>query len=64
MVVINESSKLSLCDDGEECNEQVRDHLVANEVAIKISAKNVGCVDKFNKDGIYHKRERRPSREL
>ena len=35
MVVVNESSKLSLYDDGEECKEQKIDHLVANEQAKK-----------------------------
>ena len=35
VVVVNESSKSSSCDDGEELDEQVGDHLVANEEAIK-----------------------------
>ena len=33
---MDESSKSSSCDDGEEHEEQVRDHLVANEETIKI----------------------------
>lgn len=43
-VVVDKSSKIILCDDNEECKEQLRDHLVANEKAIQIPAKNDCCV--------------------
>lgn len=35
-IAVNKSSKSSSCDDGEECDEEVEDHLVANENAIQI----------------------------
>ena len=53
----------NLCDDGEECEEQVGDYLVANEEAIKISVKKHGRVERFGKVGRYSKRERRPPKE-
>ena len=31
VVVVDESSKSSLCDDGDDREKQVEDHLVANE---------------------------------
>ena len=34
VVVVDESSKSSSCDDGEECEEQVEDHYVANKEVI------------------------------
>ena len=51
--VVNESSKSSLCDDNDKCEEQVRDHLVANDEAIEIPAGNDDRVDRFGKDGTY-----------
>ena len=57
VVVMDESSKSSSCHDGEE---QIGNHLVANEEAIKIPAKNDGHVEKFGKDRRYPKRERHP----
>lgn len=51
VVVVDKSSKSSLYDDGEECNEQVKDRLVANEEIIKILAENDDCVERFGKDG-------------
>ena len=58
-VVVDEPSKSSSCDHGEEHEEQVGDHLITHEEAIKIPAENDGRVDKFDKDGRYPKRERR-----
>ena len=46
--------------DGEECDEQVGDHLVANEEPIKISVENDGRDERFGKVGRYPKREHRP----
>ena len=63
VVVVDESSKSSSCDDGEEREEQVGDHLVANEETIEIPAENDGHVERFGKDGRYPKRERRPPGE-
>ena len=53
--VVDKSFKSSSCDDGKEREEQVRDHLVANEKAIEIPAKNNGRVERFGKDGRYRK---------
>ena len=39
LVVVDESSKSSSCDDGEKCKKQMGDHLVSNEEAIKITFK-------------------------
>ena len=39
-VIVDESSKSSYYDDGEEHEKQVKDHLVANEEAIEIRAEN------------------------
>ena len=55
-VVVDESSKLSLCDDGEEREEQVGDHLIANEEAIEIPTENYGRVEVFKNNGRYPKR--------
>ena len=44
-------SKSSSYDDGEKREEQVRDHLIANEEAIKISVKNDSQVEKFANNG-------------
>lgn len=62
-VVMDESSKSSLCDDGEEYQEQVGDHLVAIKEAIKVPTENDGCIERFSKDGRFPKRERRPPGE-
>lgn len=35
-VVVDEFSKSSSCDDSEECDEQLGDHLDANEEMIKV----------------------------
>ena len=56
-VVVDEYSKLSSCDDGEECEEEMGDHFVANEEAIEIPAENDSHIEKFGKDGRYSKRE-------
>ena len=50
-VVVDKYSKSSLSDDGEERNEQVEDHLVANEETIKIPAENDNRNEKLSKDG-------------
>lgn len=56
-VVVDEHSKSTSCDDGDEREDQVKDHLIANEDAIKISAENDDRVGRFGKNGKYHKRE-------
>ena len=58
MVVVDKSFKSSLCDDGEEREEQVGDHLVANGEVIEIPPENDGHIERFGKDGKYSKRER------
>lgn len=50
-VVIDESSKSSSCDDGKEWEEQVGEHLVANEKATETRAENVSHIDKFGRNG-------------
>jgi hypothetical protein len=60
VVIVNESFKLSLFDDGEACEEQVRDYLVANKETIDKTTWNNGRVKKFGKDGRYRKSEQRP----
>ena len=60
VVIAKESSKSSSCDDGEEHKEQVQDHLVIIKEVIKISIENYNHIEKFNKNGRYCKRERRP----
>lgn len=42
VVVVNESSKSSPYDDDEKRDEQVKNHLIANEEEIKIPAENAG----------------------
>lgn len=44
VVVVDEFSKLSSCDDGEEHDKHMGDHLVANEETIEKSAENDGRV--------------------
>ena len=63
VVIIDESSKSSLCDDDEEREEQVKDHLVANEEINKTPTGNDGHVERFSKDGKYPKREQHPLKE-
>lgn len=58
VVVVNESFKLSSCDDDEEHEEQVRDLFVANEEAIERSAGIDDHVERLGKDNRYPKRER------
>lgn len=60
VIVEDESSKSSLCNDGEEPKEQVRDHLVANKKITKMPTKSDVCSEKFNKDWRYHERKRHP----
>ena len=62
-IVIDESSKLSLYNNGDEPEEQVEDHLVANEEAIKIFMENDGHVERFGKDERYPKREGHPHKK-
>ena len=50
-VVMDESSKPSSSDDGEERDEQVGGYLVSNKEAIKIPVKNDGRDKRFSKDG-------------
>ena len=57
VVVVEEFAKSSSCDDGEERKEQVGDHLIANEEAIKIPVGNDSRVERFGKDRRYSKRE-------
>lgn len=52
-VVVDKYFKSSSCDDGEEREEQIGDHLVA----IKILAENNNRVERFGKDGRYPKRD-------
>jgi hypothetical protein len=54
---------LSSCDDGEGCEEQMEDHLVANKEAIKIPAEHDIRVEKFGKDRRYPKKEQCPPGE-
>lgn len=61
VVVVDKSSKLSSCNDGKEPEEEVGDHLVANEKPIKILAGKDSRVERFSKNGRYSKRKWRPS---
>jgi hypothetical protein len=63
MVVMDKFSKSSSCNNSEKCEEQVRDHLVANEEAIRIPAVIDGHVEIFGKDEKCPKRERHMPRE-
>ena len=50
VVVVNKSSKSSLCNDGEEREEQMGNHLVANKKkTIKLPTNNDGRIEKFGK---------------
>lgn len=60
VVVVYKYFKSFLCDDGEEHNEQVKDHLVANQETTKILAKNDSHDEIFGKDEGYPKRKRHP----
>ena len=62
-VVVGKSYKSSLCNDGEERNEQVGNHLVAYEETIEVPVENDSHIEGFSKYGIYPKRERRPPGE-
>ena len=46
-----------LCNDGEEREEQVRDHLIPNEEAIEIPTENISHVERFDKNERYPERE-------
>ena len=59
MAVVDEPSKLNSCNDSEEPEEQVKDHLVANEKAIEIPTENDIRLERSSKDRRYLKRERR-----
>ena len=63
VVSVKESFKSSSYNDGKEHEEQVRNHLVINEEAIKIFTESDGRIERFNKDERYTKREQRPPRE-
>ena len=63
VVLVDESSKSSYCDDGEEREEQVDDYLVANEEAFEIPVENDGRSERFGNDGIYPKRVQHPPGE-
>lgn len=58
MVVVDEFSKSSSWDDGEEPKEQVGDQLIAKAEKIKIHAENYCYVEKFSKDERYPKNEK------
>ena len=45
---MNKPSKPSSCDNGEELKEQVEDHLIANEEAIKIHAENDDHIEDYS----------------
>ena len=49
--IMDESSKLSSCNDGDEPKKQKGDHLVANKVAIIILVENNCCIERFDKEG-------------
>ena len=49
-----------MCNDGEEREEQMRNHLVANKKTINLPANNDGRIEKFGKGGEFPKRERHP----
>jgi hypothetical protein len=55
-VVVDESSKSSSSDDGDEWDEQVGDHLVLNEKAIRISMENDDSNKIFTMNGQYSKK--------
>ena len=63
VVVVDEPSKWSSCEDVEEHEEQVGDHLIANEEAIEFLADNDGRIERFGNDEKYPKREWRPPGE-
>lgn len=62
-VVVHKSFKLYSCGDGEGCEEQVRDHFVANEKVTKIHAENDGRIERIYNNGSYPKKKWRPPRE-
>lgn len=62
-VVVDESSKSSSSDDGDEWDEQVGDHLVLNEEAMRISMENDDSNEIFTMNGQYSKKKWRPPRE-
>jgi hypothetical protein len=57
VVVVGKSSESSLCKDDKQCNEQVRDHLVADYEAINIPMENDNRVERFVKYRRYPKSE-------
>ena len=60
LVVMNGFSRPTSCNDGEQRNEKMGDHLIANDEAIKIPTENDARVEKFGKDKRYSTRERPP----
>ena len=60
--VMNKSSKLYLCNDGEDPKEQVKNDFVTNEKK-KLPAENNGPVERLGKYGRQPKKEQFPPRE-
>lgn len=60
IVIVDKSFKSSLSDHGDERDEQVEDHLVANEDAVETLAKNNSRDKKFGKARRYLKNKRCP----
>ena len=58
-LVLDKSSKLPLCNDDNERDEQMKYHLITNEEAIKIYMENDGHDERFGENGQYSKREPR-----
>lgn len=50
MVIVGEASKSFACDDSQDYEEQVGDHLVINEEVFKIPVENDSRVERFGKD--------------
>jgi hypothetical protein len=57
-VVVYKFSKSYPCDDGEQLEEQMGDHLATNKRAIRILTKYDSRLNRFGKDGGYRKKER------
>lgn len=50
MAIVDKSSKLFSCNDGEGCEAQVRDYLVANKDVIVRPTGKDGRIERFGKD--------------
>lgn len=59
LVIVDKSSRSSSCNDGEECEEPMGAHLVANKKTIKSIAENDCHVEIFAKNERYLKRAQR-----